>query len=280
MKLELAIVYILLCFCLFFAYSAPEPTWELAHDGDLQEMYYPYELCVLKLAQTGLYDNKKDIHHQDKCYHVLYEQFNGLDKRCWLGSRQQRIDVGVCVTSLQYVQCTPLVNRTSFWKRWDDLKAPSNMLGFAEHFLDTAHRRGFRGVVFAGDSMAVQYGQRLACSLLRNNVSMKMFGNYFNMASGTGVSALVDLNTVQKGSQIGRVGATLKRDMVLSLYRLPFLVGQYNIIHKGKSQMNGMDAACGNDLSNQECRIKHAHTQIYTRISNGTVVILSVIFIL
>ena len=67
--------------------------WVDASNPNVQLAYFPYEWCVLQLAPDE-YDLTKTIFAQPKCVHLLNEdnQLKNVDKRCWLGAKQQRLD--------------------------------------------------------------------------------------------------------------------------------------------------------------------------------------------
>ena len=76
---------------------SPDSNWELAPRIVLEDAYFPYELCLLDNARNEVFDTSKTIHEQPSCTDFIDPLLNLIPKRCWLGSRQQRVDDGVCV---------------------------------------------------------------------------------------------------------------------------------------------------------------------------------------
>jgi len=146
--------------------------WITAPHSVLVESYHTYELCVLNL-DASKYDIKKSIHLQPACEHLKDPWFESIPHRCWLGSRQQRIDDGVCVAKRLHINCRPLQNRTGFWKHWANLPPPvyegsratpaSQRMGYAGITMKATRAAGFEILGFAGDRCVGSYPAKGIC---------------------------------------------------------------------------------------------------------------------
>ena len=163
-------------------------TWKIAPENVLLNSYLPYEYCILQNAKNGIFDNNKDVHHQPQCKHLIDPWFNSLPQRCWLGSRQQRIDDGICLKPRLSANCRSLREREGFYKYWSHLERSqldkNSNAAFASELAAIVKQAGFNTLGFGGDSMAIQLSQRFACEFLRKNVTLELYGNFFSMFDG------------------------------------------------------------------------------------------------
>jgi hypothetical protein len=101
-------------------------SWEVAPKEEISKHYFAYEVCVLEQANLLNDQNKSQtIHNIEGCLHLVDDRLSKLNKRCWLGSRQQRIDNGICIYPRQFIYCRRVHQRPglfSFWKGLDKVK--------------------------------------------------------------------------------------------------------------------------------------------------------------
>jgi len=206
---------------LFSAYSEVLTTWEPAPLNILEAALLPYEKCLLNLPTTdfvpkSIFSQTKCeslIDEQlkklpQRCWLAAKHQHQN-DGLC-VYPRQ------VFINDVRQ-KCRPLESRSQIKYYWSNLpsystsyhhdeekfekeNAKGNAKGRgkgrakggniksillsdapASKFYQAAKRKGFEIIAFAGDSMAVLFGQRLACASMRQNVSsVSVFQNFFS----------------------------------------------------------------------------------------------------
>eukprot|EP01041_Mallomonas_annulata_P013304 gene13304-28185_t len=236
-------IFILIILLSSFIRNFQSYTWDYAPKNILEETYFPYEMCILNSPE--LYNVSETPHSQSRCKHKLDSRLASIPKRCWLGSRQQTADYGMCLN--KYWGCLPLANRTGFWKHWSDLpKSFKSSQGYEIDFLSAIKAAKFEMVAFTGDSMAVQLTQHLLCKILRTNTSY--------------IRALhSDLNIISSGGNIASILTDdhLQNELDISMYKLPSGIGTSTV--RGRYAMKGIDKCKKNDT----CRQLYATDHIY-----------------
>lgn len=209
--LNTTIFYISLLLITVIASSTEEVSWEPAPRDILDASLLPYERCLLTLSPEDFI--AKSIFSQPKCDKYIDEEFKKLPKRCWLAAKHQHQDDGLCVYPREVFindmkrACRPLQSRDgikNYWsnlpsysRSYDSVKGSTNQVGSkklgspANVFYQTAKKLGFDIVAFAGDSMAVLFGQRLACASMRSNVSSVSVHQNFFSAKESGATVTV-----------------------------------------------------------------------------------------
>jgi hypothetical protein len=207
--------------------------WEVAPRHILEDMYHPYEICLLDNADK--IDSKRTLFNQSICTQYLDSNFTNLHTRCWLGGIQQHLDFGMCVRE----GCNSMKDRHGYWKYWNISPMPK---GNNHRFLLEVKKAKFEIVRFVGDSMAVQTFHHLSCSFNRKNQDIiSMPKNVYNLqqdACGT-----IKLHEHDK--------------IAICIFRPKTNVGLFNI-RSGPYRLRGAED-CLDDI----CRMKHATKSIY-----------------
>ena len=238
-------------------------TWDRAPRSILESNYFPYELCVL---DSKFYNYSENIHQQSHCLKLVNDLMKSFHSRCWLGSRQQTADYGICVNPDW--GCMALANRTGFWKYWSSLPTSTfasiyGNAGYAYELLNTIHNLGFTTVAFAGDSMAIQLGQHLLCRILRANASSISYNtNRFFSMGPEGGTATINFTPYKK--LISNLSINLldkkQKEVSVAVYKMPNGIGTSTI--KGKYGLNGINTKCSS--KNTTCRQEYATEYIYS----------------
>lgn len=234
--------------------------WVPMTEEDLHKHYSSYERCVLSLDDLS-YDYKSTIFAQPKCVHLLQDTskyMKDISTRCWLGGKQQRQDNGICVgmkggskgvtKDRKGQTCFALSDRPSIWKHWKGL---NSSVSPAVDLLNTFVELDYDLVLFIGDSMANQLGQRLLCTVMRNHIPVLEFGSFFSMPV-TGASAKVYQIPQPKragGSKPaawreGRFTKERQVEVTLSSYRLLNGLGVSTLHERQKGSIPGVSKAC------------------------------------
>jgi hypothetical protein len=169
--------------------------WTDMSQSEFAAQFLPYEQCVLNLNDST-YNYDRNIFQQPACSHLMkqgtvsHQVLHGVSCRCWLGGKQQRQDDGICVgrqnqnTSSSAHRphhkqhCISLQERKSLWKTWKGL---SVQISPTVDFLNTILESKFELLFFIGDSMVIQLAQRLLCNIIRQQIPIQQFGNFFSM---------------------------------------------------------------------------------------------------
>lgn len=227
-----------------------EFSWEKAPDDVLSKYYFPYERCVLERSIKNQLEPKSNIHDQTVCEGHKEGHLLQLHRRCWLGSRQQRIDDGACIFPRKFVYCRKLSQRQGFWYHWKGLSSPFSRFGYEGELLETLQQKNFNSIVFMGDSMAIQMAQRFACGLLRRNISAVHYGDFFSMNE---LGAAMKFSTGTKGVD-------------LTAHRLRSYLGTFNNTwSKYGVKIQGIEYACiknGTRDRDISCLIEYAKAKI------------------
>ena len=146
-------------------------------------------------------------------------------------------------------------------------------------------------IAVLGDSMAVQVTQRLACAVLRANMTMHVYGNMFSVRP-SGASALIDdssflpnFGLCEIDSNISkRMNATLsaakkfqpdvpfnsnptdmqtRKSIMLSTYKYFNGIGKSDFKQKKLNAIPDIEAKCGIPGHNATCRREVASAHIY-----------------
>jgi hypothetical protein len=130
----------------------------------------------------------------------------------------------------------------------------ANQNGYAVKLIKELLKYKFEIIAFVGDSMAVQFAQRFACSCMRNDMKMDQFGmNFFGMPSTGASSKIYDIpNEIDD----------IKKDqsVYLSVYKLYNSIGKIN--SKDENSISGLNSTCGNDIV---CRKEFIYSNIYNK---------------
>ena len=137
-------------------------------------------------------------------------------------------------------------------------------------------------VAVLGDSMAVQVTQRLACAVLRANMTMHLYGNMFSVRP-SGASALIDDSSFLPNFGLCEIDSNIRKRMnvtlsafnsnpndmqtrksiMLSTYKYFNGIGKSDFKQKKLNAIPGIEAKCGIPGHNATCRREVASAHIY-----------------
>lgn len=227
--------------------------WGPMPKESLSRYYFPYERCVLGLSDEE-YDKSETIFKQPACKHHLDTDSQIMSKisdRCWLGGKQQRQDDGICVGNTggsdvirgrKKYRCFSLSERPGLLYGWHGL--PPARHSPAVDLMNAVMDKSFELIIFVGDSMANQLGQRLLCNALRSNLSVTEYGKFFSMPP-TGASAkIANVPLTADTSSSTTSNSNSGRHLHLSSYRLHNGLGCTTLHERQSGSIPGVSKEC------------------------------------
>eukprot|EP01033_Poteriospumella_lacustris_P009911 gene9910-7099_t len=251
--------------------------WGPMQEESINRYYFPYERCVLGLSDAD-YDKSATIFKQPACMHHLNTDsllMSKISDRCWLGGKQQRQDDGICVGNTggsdvirgrKKYRCYSLSERPSLLYGWHGL--PPAQHSPAVDLMNAVLDKSFELIIFVGDSMANQLGQRLLCSALRSNLSVTEYGKFFSMPS-TGASAKIA--HIPSSSRASSSTNNNGRSLHLSSYRLHNGLGCTTLHERQSGSIPGVSKECTSPdgVVDPVCVRRVQSEFIYSRTASG-----------